>query len=406
MLIGAVHRYFWPDSPPYATFLREMASDWAARGHDVQVVAGRPAKRDEAVVPNVPVRRVPVVREGGRLPGQLANLVVFPLGVAAALVRGPRPDVLMCSTAPQVTLGAVVSRIAALRGASFVYHCMDLHPEIGQLSGEFANPLVYRLLRRADTATMRRAARVVVLSTDMRDAVIDRDPTLADKVVVLNNFAMPDDGVVTESPLAAPAPGVVRVVFTGNIGRFQSLPDLVKSLGLLPPGAEVELVFMGAGRALDELAVVAAALPSSVRNRVRFLPAGTSAEAKALMRSAHVGVVSLAPRVARFAYPSKTATYTEQGLPVLAVCDPDTELASTVSTERLGWTAAPGDVAGIASALAAAASEVAGGSFAIRRERVREFHQRTFDRGRVLKRWAELMDGLASERGTAEEHDA
>lgn len=338
------------------------------------------------------------MREAGRPAGQLANMVVFPVGVAAALLRGPRPDVVMCSTAPQVTLGALVSRIARLRGASFVYHCMDLHPEIGRLSGEFANPLVYRLLRRADTATMRRAARVVVLSADMRDAVVDRDPALADKVVVLNNFAMPDDGVVGESPLPAPAPGVLRVVFTGNIGRFQSLPDLLRALGRLPSGAEVELVFMGDGRARSELADIAAGLPASVRARVRFLPAGTSAQAKALMRSAHLGVVSLAPLVARFAYPSKTATYCEQGLPVLVVCDPGTELASTVVSERLGWTAAPGDVEAIAAALAAALSEMSERSLSIRQERVREFHQRTFDQAGALTRWAELMDGLAAER--------
>ena len=75
-----------------------------------------------------------------------------------------------------------------------VYHCMDLHPEIGRLSGEFANPVAYRILARLDAATMRRATAVVVLSEDMARSVARRDPALADKVVVLNNFALPQFG--------------------------------------------------------------------------------------------------------------------------------------------------------------------------------------------------------------------
>ena len=403
MRIRAVHRYFWPDTPPYARFLHEMTTDWAARGHDVEVVTARRTVsagdgEAEAEAEGVRIARVPAVTEGGRLPGQLVNLVVFPVGVALRLLRGVRPDVVTCSTAPQVTLGVAVSLVARVRGAAFVYHCMDLHPEIGRLSGEFAHPWVYRALLRLDTATMRRASRVVVLSEDMRSAVVARDPSLAGRVSVLNNFSLGDDDPAGLSPIPEPGPGTLRVVFTGNFGRFQALADLVRSLPLLRQDADVELVFMGDGRARSDVERAVAALPAPLRDRVVLVPPGPPSAAKALMRSAHVGVVSLAPEVAKYAYPSKTATYAEQGLPLLVVCERDTELASTTVGEGLGWAVVPGDVEGIAAALSRAAAELVAGGLEDRRRRVRDHFEKAFSRERLLERWAVLLDEVASGR--------
>src|SRR4029079_18852828 len=124
---------------------------------------------------------------------------------------------------PPVVLGAAVSWAARRRGARFVYHCMDLHPEIGVLSGQFSNPIVRKVLTLLDRGACRRAAVVVVLSGDMRASLLRRDPGLAGRIVVLNNFELPDfDAAESTSPLA-PDPDRLRIVFTGNIGRFPRL---------------------------------------------------------------------------------------------------------------------------------------------------------------------------------------
>ncbi|MBT9257626.1 glycosyltransferase family 4 protein [Phycicoccus sp. MAQZ13P-2] len=385
-----------------------MASDWVSRGHEVEVVTARTSGADgrcSRTAEGVRVSRVPVVAEGGRLPAQPANLVVFPIGVAFRLLRGERPDVIMCSTAPQVTLGVAVSLVARWRRAAFVYHCMDLHPEIGRLSGEFARPWVYRLLLRLDTATMRRASRVVVLSEDMRRAVVARDPGLGGRTTVLNNFSLGDDDG-RPSPLPEPASGRLRIVFTGNFGRFQGLADLVACVGRLPSHVDVELVLMGEGRARAEVDRAVAALPTDRQDRVLVLPPGPPSAARALMRSAHVGVVSLAPEVARYAYPSKTATYAEQELPLLVICEGDTELGASTVTEGLGWSVEPGDVDGLASAVAQAFDELASGTLEGRRRQVREHFERTFDKDRLLERWTGLLDELAAARRVERESRA
>lgn len=404
MRVIAIHRYFWPDSPPYASFLRQIAGRWVEEGHSVEVLtgqqsyasSGQPSPRTETL-DGLRIRRLPVMRDRSGGWRQLANLVIFPALVAVRILIGRRPDVVMCSTVPQVTLGTAVSIAARLRRVPFIYHCMDLHPEIGRISGEFANPLVFRALARLDLATMRRASRIVVLSQDMRRAVIDRDAALAGKVVILNNWALPDFAEPEPAPLRTPAVGTLRVVFTGNLGRFQGLETVVDALADLPETARVEMVFMGEGRAKPGIEKAASALTERSNVDVVFVPQGPPSAAKALMRTAHVGLVTLVPNVVRYAYPSKTATYATEGLPLLVVCEQDSELAQSVRDHGLGWSVSSGDRAGLVGALTAAATEFAVDGLAGRRGAVAAYADEAFGQDTALDRWSALLADIAEE---------
>jgi len=141
--ILAIHRYYWPDAPPYASMLRAIVDRWSSHGHQVEVLTTQPSYKPEAGIPVQPrrerldlstVRRInlPADRSGG--PAKLLNVALFPLLVFLHILLGRQRDVVMCSTAPPVTLGVAASLAAKMRGARFVYHCMDIHPEIGALS--------------------------------------------------------------------------------------------------------------------------------------------------------------------------------------------------------------------------------------------------------------------------------
>ena len=405
MRVTAIHRYFWPDSPPYASFLRQIAGRWAEEGHEVEVLAGQPSyasagerrPRTEGL-DGFRIRRLPVLRDRSGGWRQLANLVVFPALVALRILTARRPDVVMCSTVPQVTLGWAVSAAARVRRAAFVYHCMDLHPEIGRISGEFRNPLVYRALARLELATIRRASRVVVLSDDMRRSVLERDASLADRVVILNNWALPDFEEPQPSPLAEPDPGVLRVVFTGNLGRFQGLVSVVTALAEVPEDVRVQVVFMGEGRALPDIERAASALAGREGAEVVLLPQGPPSAAKALMRTAHLGLVTLVPDVVRYAYPSKTATYAVEGLPLLVLCEQESELAGSVREHGLGWTAAAGDRGALVDALGEAHASLVRDGLAGPRAAVTAHAADTFAQESALRRWSDMLGAVSEER--------
>lgn len=400
----AIHRYYWPDTPPYASLLRAIVAQWSADGHDVAVLSSQPSYKPETAlvvrpkrekVDDVQVGRIRMKPDRSGHAQRLFNMMRFSLLSAWHVLVGPRRDVIMCSTAPQVTLGALVSLAARVRGARFVYHCMDLHPEIGRLSGEFANPVIYRLLLAIDTATCRRASAVVVLSEDMRHSLLRRDPALAGKIVVLNNFELPSYEESAVRSELAPTPGRVRISFTGNLGRFQGLDEITRAVLADDPALDrLELVFMGEGAAKTDLECLAAEAPAERRERVRFLSHGSPAEAKALLRDSDYGLVSLTPGVIDFAYPSKTATYLSEGVPLLVAVEPDSDLARMVTRDGIGRHLPP-DPAELASVLVDLTAS--GVTSAEQRARARERWRREFSADQQLPRWSALLHELVGD---------
>ena len=383
--------------------LRAIVDRWSSHGHQVEVLTTQPSYKPEAGIPVQPrrerldlstVRRInlPADRSGG--PAKLLNVALFPLLVFLHILLGRQRDVVMCSTAPPVTLGVAASLAAKMRGARFVYHCMDIHPEIGALSGEFKNPLVFGILQRLDRGTCRRADAIVVLSEDMKRVLVERDGAIERSIHILNNFQLPDFSSATR-PMASPSDrqdGLVRIVFTGNLGRFQGLESVVEAVRRV--GAGIELVLMGEGAAKPQLERLAA--EAGDQGRVVFVPHGTPTEARALMRSADLGLVSLTPGIIKYAYPSKTMTYLAEGLPLLVIVEQDSELSQTVESEGIGYTVVPGDTTGLVRALRRIVREK--DDLETMKAKASLVGRRDFGQDAMLNRWTKLLDELTMDK--------
>ena len=394
-----VHRYFWPDTPPYATILREIARRLREDGHQVEVLSAQPSYKPTAGIDRRPwrepldgfvVRRVRALDNSRSFIKAAAGHASFVMLAFWALIAGRKRDIVMCSTVPPVVLSSALSIGAKIRGARFIYHCMDLHPDVSVKRERLST--LQKLMRRVDTATCRRADAIVVLSGDMKRTLTQRDSALESKIVVINNFDLRD---IDEMPPAAPPErgSRLRVVFTGNLGRFQGLVELADALNA--SGLPVELVLMGDGAVARGLRERQSDVPEGPA--VRVLAHGSASEARALMRTADLGLVSLVPGVIRSAYPSKTITYLAEGLPLLAVVDDDSELARTVTEHGIGHQVAPGDIEGVVSVLKTLCNDR--DRIVRLRERVAEYAANQLDRDEVLERWAELISDTAGRSG-------
>lgn len=395
----AVHRYFWPDTPPYASLLRAIVARWAADGHRVDVLSTQPSYKADTTLARQPdkqrldgarVFRVDLPREHGRPVVRLGNVARF----SAAIVRHARAngpyDVIMASTAPPVAVGAAAALAARLTGARFLYHCMDIHPEIGRISGDFRNPIVFGLLRRLDSATCRSANRVIVLSDDMASALQQRPARDGIRCEVINNFSFPDYETaarreVLPSGFGKPA-GRFRTLFAGNLGRFQGLESVVDAMHCLRDRTDIELVLLGEGRAASALRERAGDLLGAT---VKFLPHQPVHVAREIMRTADAGLVTLTPGVYRYAYPSKTMTYLSEGLPLIVAVESDSALSGFVRREGAGTTVAPGDPAALAEVLRSWADDLE--ATARMRVQARRLATEVFDQDLVLDRWSRLL---------------
>lgn len=404
MRVLLVHRYYWPDVPTYAQMLRFLGQRLADDGHEVSVLCGPPtynaayqgARRpSREVVAGVRVNRIPLPPDRKDRPvARAVSMFVFACRfVLHAVFRRRCYDVITVTTIPPVVMGVTARIIQRLTGTPYVYHCMDLYPEVAELGSLIKSRPLLTLARRLDRANCRRAVRVIVLSDDMRDTLARRGLETAN-VEVINNFEIEDTTQPAGSPLMRKPPGKYRVLFAGNMGRFQGLEQLIDVTSTLAPEhPDLELVFVGSGARVAALKQRAGPLFGST---IRFLGHQPLGAVLRLMKSSDLAVVSLQPGVFRVAYPSKTMMYLKAGCRLLVIVEPESELARFVIAENLGVVCPPGDTGILAAQLRSEISRRP--SDPEEQTRVQGICQDHFGRPAILGRWSELLREL--ERGS------
>lgn len=393
MRILAVHRYYWPDAPPYSSILRKIVERWHQDGHEVEVLSSQPSyndvvahqrRRRREIVDEVPVRRLSLPQEKKRPIIRLVNA----LRLCSSLLWNAliRPyDVIMISTVPPVLGGAAAALTAKLTGARFIYHCMDIHPEIGRISGEFSNPLVYGVLSRLDSWNCGQADPVVVLSGDMEKTLRKRPSGRDFTIRILNNFSLPSEKEIPSKLPFNVSSDKLTVLFAGNIGRFQGLETVVEAAAMLKNRDDVEVIFMGEGVEKVNLQKKAALM----RANIHFVGHQPVEIAKAAMQQADYGFVSLIPGIHKYAYPSKTMTYLEQGCPLIVAVGQQSELAVDVRQHGYGYCVDFGDSKELAELLDWLANDRT--RHAEMRRIALKRAEEMFSEKKLLKKWSELI---------------
>lgn len=413
MNILVVHRYFWPDTPPYASMLRTITTSLAERGNDVSVYTAQPSygstqahdrRHRTETIGNVKVARARLFPESKtNLLARAANLALFAIQVFWH-VRRTRPDVVMAATTPPILVAAAATAAAASYGGRSVYHCQDIYPEVAVATGAAKRGLFQQLLRRIDTATMRRADRIVVLSEDMATTVEERDASLRSKVRIVNNFAVEPFGNALEPNDVAVTPVIPealrrttnahRIVFAGNLGNFQGLDSIVETALLTHEQSDnfgsIEWLFLGEGQARTRLEQLAG---DALGSTITFAGHWPSDVAEAVVADADLALVSLSPGVVFAAYPSKTLMYLSAGTPLVVVAETNSELATTVMSEQLGIAIEPDQPTELAKVIRQHLETV---DLQATRRRCQSFAERETSRPLQLDRWSRVMSDLDS----------
>lgn len=386
MRITLVYRYFWPEA-----FLPNHIAEWLVQaGHDVEVITGQPSYQPEFKHPwrprrevwnGVRIRRVFTFAERRRGIRRLLNSALFIVIAAFLIMFGRRRDIVWTTSIPPVMQPFALRLASWLRGFTFVYFLQDIYPEIGLSLHMLKEGTFSRLLRTIDNWTLNHSDAIVTLSQDMA-AVVRTRGSRPKRLAVINNFA----SIIAQPKPKAARSGPARFVFAGNIGRFQNLENLVETFAGIDPAVAV-LELLGEGREKASLQkLVSDRKIESVRFH-RGLPAEAAFD---FISECDFGVVSLTPGLFRYAYPSKTFTYLAAGLPLLALIDDDSQLASETRARGIGVTV---DWRQPANRLSEAIYELAAWP-PDKRASVRERSRDLFDPEIARAGWLQLIDDL------------
>ncbi|WP_182034760.1 glycosyltransferase family 4 protein [Vibrio diabolicus] len=330
-----IHKHFYPDTPPYANMLLDIAKEMSNEGYKVNILTAMPSyKSFKQSVSNENIEGVTVNRlhlvstffKNTKL--KFLDFFYFPIRVFIYLLFH-KYNAITVSTAPPVILGFLVALICRLKNTKLIYHCMDIHPEIGRISGEFSNNYVFRFLRFLDNFTLNTAYKTIVLSDDMIESINERNSST--NIIVINNFALKDNNEHKIKTIKHVECGKVKILFAGNVGRYQGLESLVLAFNQLPNDVNLELLFLGDGQTVSVLKEL------SKHENIQFSGHVTIDEAKLIMSQSDFGIVSLQENIINFAYPSKIMTYLEQGIPLIALVENSSALSKFIDVENIGF---------------------------------------------------------------------
>jgi colanic acid biosynthesis glycosyl transferase WcaI len=226
----------------------------------------------------------------------------------------------------------------------------------------------------------------------------------ADRRVMLPNWMREGSVVAREGGASAAArrqfgvgEDAMLAIYAGNLGKKQSLEILGEAAALLaapPPdqagaAARVHILIAGdgAGRAQLEQAVRESGFAG-----VQLLPLLSDSDYAALLAAADVALITQAAGTGRFFFPSKLLSALAAGLPVVAVADETSELATAVREGGFGCTIPPG----AAAELAALLRNLAGSPEVVQGWAARTVWVQKFARQLILPRFEEVLAAVAA----------
>lgn len=363
MKIRIVHQFFHPDLSSVSQVISQIAFYLAAQGDEVSVICSRnrynggsggtlPSREE---VDGVDILRCWGPSLGRRtFAARTLDFLSFCTLATARTLLSPRADVVVFLTNPPFfsLLGAALRRI---RGERYVYHLMDVYPEIAVRAGVLREgSAAERLLSRISRMVLREADAVVVLGEDMRERAV-RGGARPERVVVQRNWADPDRIVpVTceENSLrrAWQLEGKFVVEYSGNFGILHSFEEILSVAEELRSEEDIRFLLIGAGARRKEVEERVTS-----RGLTNVLLQGYQAEARLSesLSAGDVHYVCLRPGFEGLVVPSKAYGIMAAGRPILYQGAETGEVARMIRRERIGIVVEPGDRDGLREAILA-----------------------------------------------------
>lgn len=318
MRVIVASRIFAPE-PAAASFrLAALASELAARGHEVEVLTSRvPASVVGETPAGVRVRRARVLRDRtGAVRGYVPYLS-FDIPLFFRLLVVPRADVYVVEPPPTTGLSVLVA--TALLRRPFVYYSADILADAAASAG--SPGAVVRVVRWMERRVRASAARVLSVSATVTARLVELGVPASRIDEVGNGIDTAVFGI--DGP--ARAAEVPYALYAGTASEVHGAGVFVEAMALVP---DLRLVFVGSGSEREQLRERADAVAPG---RVEFHPTVAPTDVAEWLRGAVVALASVKPDGGyQFAFPTKMYAAAACGTPILFSGDgPGAEFASS-----------------------------------------------------------------------------
>ena len=247
--LAIINRSFWPKNQIIGESLLQLGESASNKGKDVVIItqhAGSLKKIAEKFGrgSDLLFRSCKSRSDSStRLMFRIIDAVVFMLWVFWNLLV-TRPKNIYVSTDPPLIVPFVVFIYSKISKASYVYHLQDIHPEAANIVVKL-NPMLFSFLKKIDGLVIRHASSIITITQTMKDEIVTRSNTKSHIYLIDNPTASFDRSTQLK---------IKGFIFSGNLGRLQRIPLLLKSIDKYKAeGGTLPFLFIGRGVYANEI---------------------------------------------------------------------------------------------------------------------------------------------------------
>jgi colanic acid biosynthesis glycosyl transferase WcaI len=282
------------------------------------------------------------------------NLITLTISIfGKALRQIQRGDFVVVVTNPP-SLPFAVALACRVKRARCILLIHDVYPEVLVAAHLIAagSPIA-RLLEAITKKLYLNVEKIIAIGRDMRDLVNAKLDHIKRDIVVIPNWGDTDNIV----PLNRKENEILKnlgiqekfvVQYSGNMGRTHGLELLLESVVELRTSESIHFVVIGTGAKKEwvEQKVRQAGLTN-----ITLLPSQPQSELGVSLNACDIAIISFVPNMSGVSVPSRMYNVMAAGKPIIAVADPDSELARVIKEEGLGWVIPPGSSKAVSSLL-------------------------------------------------------
>ena len=261
-------------------------------------------------------------------------------------------DVILAVSQPPV-LGGLLGKYAKKRNrkARLIYNIQDFNPEQIEAVKYSKFKFLINILKLVDTATIRYCDNVLLVGNDQLETLSKRDPKLINKAVIINNWS--DDKLIF--PLENGNNEVINfkkkynlegkfvVMYSGNIGLFYDLENLIKVTNEFKDNKEIVFVFVGDGAIKKELEEFK---KENALENIVFIPYQSKDKLSVSLNVADVHLVVNAKGIKGVSVPSKIYGVMSAGKPIIGVLEDGSEARNIIENAKCGKCVDPQNYSG------------------------------------------------------------
>lgn len=349
-------QFFYPDYVSSAVLPTQLAEELSKAGFNVSVICGWPQEFHDGepvsgseVYNGIKIKRVKYASFNSKKKlGRLLNFFSFFIAVLFQLPKIMRQRIVFVYTNPPILpiIGYWASRLSKTK---FVFVGFDLYPDNAiAINAIKKNGFIVRLMKYINRKVYKNAVRVVAISNDMKEFMLNNHLELEEnRAVVIPNWytgeVERDDSDIGEVFRNLRNSWKMIVLYSGNMGEAQELDTIIDSILEIKNtklAKDVLFVFSGNGSKQAEIENI---FKDNKVNNVKFFGFLKGKDYADALNISDICLVSLKKGVEGLGVPSRIYGFFAFGKPVISIMSEETELAKNILTYNAGFNISQGD---------------------------------------------------------------